>query len=134
MDPRVHSPTGTQAHADAASSDQDRDRWGAIPKWWPALREASLPEAAPDPFEDRQDKSSSFSDRSSRSSNSAAFARRPTFQEGGVEIYSGAESDTSDYAPHAVGYVYQKVRGPRAIAGTALQLEMTPQHMGQAEP
>ena len=104
----------------------------ASPKSWPAPREASLPEAAPpEPSEDRQDKSSS---NSALSSNNSAYARRPTFQEGDVEIYSDAQSDTGDYAPQYVGYVYEKVRGPRAIAGTRLALERTPQHMGQAEP
>ena len=67
----------------------------------PSDQEASLPEAAPpEPSEDRQDKSSSNS----------AYARRVTFQEGDVEIYSGTESVTRP------------------------ALERTPPRMGQAEP
>ena len=106
-----------------------------------APREASLPEAASPEPDDRQDKSSSFSDRSSSFSDRAsafdkAYATRPTFKEGDVDIYSGAESDNSDYRPKHASLVWQKLRGPRQAAGTALQLERAPKHKGrgQAEP
>ena len=142
MDPRLHSPTGTQAHEDAdasvagigdssASSDQDRDRLGAIRKSLPALWEASLPEAAPEPSEDWQDKSSSISALSSSISDRSDYAGRPTFDPGDVELYGGATSDTEGYAPKRVTHVHEWLRGPRAIAGTKLQLEKKPR---QAEP
>ena len=111
---------GTQAHEHAENIVSEIGDSAA-----PSDQEASLPEAAPpEPSEDRQDKLSSNS----------AYARRVTLQEGDVEIYSDAQSDTGDYAPQYVGYVYESVRGPHAIAGTRLALERTPPRMGQAEP
>ena len=145
MDSRLHSPTGTQAHEDAdasvagigdsaASSDQNRDRERAISKSCPARGEPSLPEAAPERSEDWQDKSSSRSALSSSASGRSEYARHPMFDPGCVEMYGGATSDTGEYAPKRIDHVFEGIRGPRAIAGTKLQLEMEPRHMGQAEP